>query len=249
MARYIAEQVTAPLAPALQDFLHDVVLLPAIDAETADALRQTRDSRALLGRLADLAPLFEAGRLHPLLAQYLLNRLQNEPERRQHLCRNASAHFAGAGDIVAAVRYALMGGEGAAVARRVIEAGGLRLYLVHGVGSLRKVAALLPAATVAAVPRLRLIEALLMMNDGHVEDGWRLFRQIVRETAAETDPVEQAEFDLPDRGADRGRGHSRLRRPDRLSLGAGLSRKGAETVGLAQYPGGAPSMTSWSACT
>ncbi len=195
MARYIAEQVIAPLDPALQDFLRDASMLSPLDATAADAMREAQDSRALLGRLADLAPLLEAGnRLHPLLAQYLSSRLQDEaPERRRRLCRNASAHFAAVGDIVAATRYALLGGDDAAAARLVIELGGLRLYLIHGVGALRRIFAMLPAATVASVPRLRLIQALLMMKDGRVEDGRRLFRQIARESAP-GDPVEQAEF-------------------------------------------------------
>jgi LuxR family maltose regulon positive regulatory protein len=186
IASYLAEQILSALPDEVRIFLIDVSVLTTIDAACADAIRETTDSRRLLAAAADLQPLVVeiAGkptrfRLHALFVEFLCDLLErSEGNRLQILHRRASSYYARIGDIVEAVRHACLAGDPAAAAQLAVDAGGIRIYLVRGIGQLRAIVSMLPQATVDAFPRLALARALILMKDGRVQDGWELFQRI-----------------------------------------------------------------------
>ncbi|SBT45582.1 LuxR family transcriptional regulator [Micromonospora auratinigra] len=119
VARYLRDEVLAPLTPDTRDVLRRTAVAGAVCADLADALTGRPDAGQLLGELARSGGFVEADggspawyRCHPLLADLLHDELGRRlAEERDDLHRRAATWYAAHGRPAEALRHALSGGD------------------------------------------------------------------------------------------------------------------------------------------
>jgi LuxR family transcriptional regulator, maltose regulon positive regulatory protein len=181
VADYLTEQLVDQLSPDLREFLLDTALLERFSPAMADAVRERRDSQALLARLADfealLLPLDAQRswfRYHALFAEYL--QLRIEPERADRIHQRAAHWLAGQRDWSGAVRHALAGGDTALAAQLVRDAGGWELVLWRGMRYAQSIVEQFDDQTLRADPALLIMQAYLHARLGHEDLAVEMLR-------------------------------------------------------------------------
>lgn len=192
VAEYLTEQVLADLPQAISNTLEITSPLDALCADVVAAVTGERESwQALIAHpaLAHLVvPLDEARawyRLHPLLTDYLRDRLHQRAPALETQCHSrASAWFESNSMPVEAVRHAAAAGDMARAAALVEKAGGWRLVIFGGASLMRALLAEIPAERLAEFPRVELYRALLDAKRGalpaaraHFEEAFRILTQ------------------------------------------------------------------------
>jgi len=100
---YFAEQIIAPLAPALQQFLEATSVLEDISPQRCNTLRQSNDASAFLAEITrrGLFVSHKGGTLayHSLFRDFLRGRLAQDPERERALLLRAADLYAEEDDL------------------------------------------------------------------------------------------------------------------------------------------------------
>ncbi len=186
LAEYLAEDILARLAPAVQSFLLEASVLPQFNAALCDAVRLQSDSRAILDELERAAlfilPLDEERqwyRFHSLFGGFLRYRLERaQPGRLAALHRRAAAWFLAVRRPVPAIDHLIAGrafdDAAALVAREaddLLAQGRVRLlarWLVR-----------MPDEPLARFPRLRLVEAWTLVLNRRYPEAMRAVAAIL----------------------------------------------------------------------
>ncbi len=183
---YIFEQILTNLPAAQKNLLQDISILAQFDPETADIIRETANSHAILKDLASLnlliTPLEDREntyRLHPLFREALLYHLeQSNPERMKGLHLRAAKMFLDQGHVIQSIRHALLADEPETAAEILEQAGGILLWNKEGMSRIRKAHALLPEHIINSRPRLSLLRALVLLKDGHLNDARQIYNKV-----------------------------------------------------------------------
>jgi LuxR family transcriptional regulator, maltose regulon positive regulatory protein len=181
VADYLTEQLVAQLSPDLREFLLDTALLERFNPAMADAVRERRDSQALLTRLGDfealLVPLDSQRtwfRYHALFADYL--QLRIEPDRARQIDTLAARWLAGQRDWSSAVRHALRAGDTALAVQLVRAAGGWELVLWRGMRYAQNILDQFDDQTLRSDPALLIMQAYLHARLGHEDLAAEMLR-------------------------------------------------------------------------
>jgi len=177
LARYLSEQVLMTLPEEIQQIVMRTALLDHVNGDMINLLCDRQDGWLLLERLEQqgavltpLSPDRQAWRYHQLFAEYLRERLaRSDAPLFRTLHRRTALWFAERGEVVAAINHAIQAGDEALIAMVLEDAGGWRL-IPQGLQALvERGLAELPAATIAARPRLLLARIYLEVKRGHME--------------------------------------------------------------------------------
>jgi ATP/maltotriose-dependent transcriptional regulator MalT len=186
VAEYLTEQVLADLPSTARRTLEATAPLETICAGVVEAVTGSIKAWAELTTLPALAhlvvPLDEARewyRLHPLLADYLRNRLHLEDSTAEEQCHaRASIWFEEHGIIHDAVRHAAAAGDLDRAASLIERTGGWELIVFGGAGLLRALLAEIPSNRLAAYPRVELFRAFLDAKEGAVVEGRKRYDEV-----------------------------------------------------------------------
>ncbi len=196
VAEYLTEQVLADLAPDLQKILSEVAILDALNpALVAEVTGSPAAWRRLLdeGRLEHFLVPLDAERfwfrLHHLLLDYLRARHRDSSADLRTLHARASASFERNGDLLEAVRHAVLADDVPRAARLIERAGGWEMVLFGGTVRMRALLSLLPKDRIAEFPRIQLFQAFLAAKDGDPARALRLFEAAKAAGAAAQDPA------------------------------------------------------------
>jgi LuxR family maltose regulon positive regulatory protein len=185
VAEYLTEQVLGDLPLPVQRTLELVAPLEAICAGVVEAVTGSADAWSAVMSAPALAhlvvPLDEARQwyqLHPLLADYLRDRLHRQDPALERQCHaRASAWFEANNGVRHSVRHAVLSGDIDHAARLVERTGGWELVLFGGAGLMRALLAEIPAHRLRDYPRVELFQAFLDAKEGSVVDGRRRYEE------------------------------------------------------------------------
>jgi LuxR family transcriptional regulator, maltose regulon positive regulatory protein len=174
VAEYLTEQVLADLPAPIYATLEMTAPLDALCADVVEAVTGTSEAWAALIALPTLAhlvvPLDEARawyRLHPLLADYLRDRLRARmPSLETHCHARASAWFESRAMPLEAVHHAAAAGDIKRAAALIEGTGGWELVIFGGAGLMRALLAEIPTVRLKEFPRVELFRALLDAKAG-----------------------------------------------------------------------------------
>lgn len=196
VAEYLTEQVLGDLPSPVHRTLEMTAPLETICAGVVEAVTGSADAWTAVISLPTLAhlvvPLDDARhwyRLHPLLADYLRDRLhQHDPVMERQCHSLASAWFEANDMVLDAVRHAASGGDINRAARLVEQTGGWELVLFGGTGLMRALLAEIPARRLPDYPRVELYKAFLDAKEGAVDDARRRYDE-ARSVAGRLGPI------------------------------------------------------------
>jgi LuxR family maltose regulon positive regulatory protein len=185
VAEYLTEQVLGDLPADMYRTLETTAPLDALCAGVVEAITHAPEAWAAITEYSPLAHLIvpvddtrEWYRLHPLLADYLRDRLHREHpalERGSHL--KASSWFEGRGMVREAIHHAISAGEIARASAMVERTGGWELVLFGGAGLMRGLIAQIPTDRLAEFPRVELFRAFLDAKDGALIDARKRYEE------------------------------------------------------------------------
>ncbi len=183
VAEYLTEQVLGDLPASVQRTLEMTAPLESICAGVVEAVTGSVDAWAAVISLQALAhlvvPLDDARqwyRLHPLLADYLRDRLHQQDPMMERQCHaRASDWFEANGMVRDAVRHAASAGDVGRAAQLVERTGGWELVLFGGAGLMRALLAEIPPQHLPDYPRVELFRAFLDAKEGSVVDARRRY--------------------------------------------------------------------------
>ena len=196
VAEYLTEQVLGDLSVEMYRTLETTAPLDVLCAGVVEAITNAPDAWVAMTEYAPLAHLIvpvddtrEWYRLHPLLADYLRDRLHRKHpalERESHL--KASFWFEGRGMVREAIHHAVAAGEIAQAATMVERTGGWELVLFGGTGLMRGLIAQIPTGRLAEFPRVELFRAFLDAKDGAYIDARKRYDE-ARDAALRAGPL------------------------------------------------------------
>lgn len=190
VAAYLSEEVLNNLDAGVQDFLMDISVVDRLDCAFADHLRGREDAHRQFSRARALETLVlpvdsveSTFRLHPLFREHLYERLSiTRPDRFHALHLRAADWFADQGDLVEAVRYCVLAGEPEHAVEIVDRLGGVMIWFKEGLTRLRAIMGLLEEEIVLRDWRLAMIQCLLYIKDGQVNQARQLFDAVTTRT-------------------------------------------------------------------
>jgi len=186
VAEYLTEQVLSDLPSTARKALEMTAPLETICAGVVEAVTVSVEAWSELITLPALAhlvvPLDEVRewyRLHPLLADYLRDRLHLlDPTIERQCHARASIWFEQHGIIRDAVRHAAAAGDIDRAASLIERTGGWELIVFGGAGLLRALLAEIPSNRLAAYPRVELFRAFLDAKEGAVVDARKRYDEV-----------------------------------------------------------------------
>ena len=176
-ARLSADDRDAVLDLGLFGWMDDALLKEALPS--GDALRRVRSLGVLDGLLEPVrAGGARSWRLHALVREHCAaQRFREDAERARTIHRRIARALARRGETVAAMRHAVAGDD-AHLAGEVFErAGGVRLWVRHGIAQYREADDLLSETVVAASPRLGLARCIRLTLSGQHHEARALYAQ------------------------------------------------------------------------
>jgi LuxR family transcriptional regulator, maltose regulon positive regulatory protein len=187
---YLAEEVLDRQSADLRAFLLGTSVLERLSGELCDAVTGRPDSQAMLEAVERaglfLSPLDEVRgwwRYHPLFADLLRARLaQDQPGALPAFHHAAAAWFEARSLVQEAIDHALAAGEPAWAARMIERNFDRMLERAEGAMVERWVAAL-PAELVRSRPRLRVAQAVWVIQSGRLDQAERLLADAERALA------------------------------------------------------------------
>ena len=199
VADYFAEQVVAALPAEQQATLIALSIVEQVEASFADAIRETDDSAALLDAIAQALPSLVqqtmsdgevAYRVHPLLSDYARSRLALKPGQAALLHQRAARWLARQARHADAVRHAVLG-KNEVFLRELLDQLPFRsVFIAYGIGELRAILREVPPGTLASLPKIRLMHALVLFKEGFFREAEQLRQEV--EAALEPEANEAA---------------------------------------------------------
>ena len=183
---WIESRLLAGLGVDDRRFVLDLGLFGWIDGGLLDEVLQRQHSMRRLESLAVLEGLLEpvsdgtAGsfRLHPLVKEHCAaQRLREDPDRFRTVHRRIAAALATRGDPVVAMHHAVEGGEPFLAGKILERAGGVRLWIRHGVVQLHEADRLLSDEVLAQRPRLKLVRCAALTLSGRQHEARSLYAE------------------------------------------------------------------------
>lgn len=197
VADYLAEQVLGALPAAHRQLLSDLSILDIAEASISDHVRDATDSAALLSEVAALLPSLVqqsvldgeiAYRLHPLLSDYAHGRMLLTPGRAALLHNRASEWLWKQQQFAAAIRHAVQSQDEAGTIARLEQLPFLEIFLAYGVAELRLIMREIPTALATGVPRIRLMNTLILFKSSFYLEAERMRQAIEKDFgSAETE--------------------------------------------------------------
>lgn len=179
IANFLTTQVLSGLSQEALDVLTATSIVEEFNSDLARTLTGLADVSPIFDELARLGGLVTPIRMaehryacHQLLRDFLSERLAltgDDNLRRLH--RRAAQWFLQSGDVVSAVRHAVMAGDMEVAAEMIQAAGAVRIGLMSGLPMLSRLMAMLPLRTVYRFPRLQIARAWMLAKGGALEEG------------------------------------------------------------------------------
>ena len=166
-----------------------------------DALRRLQAMQTLAGFLEPVrgsGP--DAWRLHPLIREHCARqRFRDTRARYRELQRRIAEALARRGETLLALRHAVASGDAELAGDIVEQAGGIRLWLRHGLAEFRAAVDLLDERVVDARPRLRLARCAALLFAGSTGPARAAYAALAAETRPGTEDGAAFERWLDDR--------------------------------------------------
>ncbi|WP_156841649.1 LuxR C-terminal-related transcriptional regulator [Novosphingobium aquimarinum] len=187
VADYFAEQVVAALPTEQREALIALSIIEQVEASLADAIREADDSAVLLDALTQNLPSLVqqtdsngeiAYRVHPLLSDFARGRLALEPGHAAELHRRAACWLSSHARPVEAVRHAVRGNSEDFLFEMLGELPFRSIFIDFGVGELRAILREIPPGALAAVPEMRLMQALVLFKSGLFREAEQLRAEV-----------------------------------------------------------------------
>lgn len=177
-ATYLTEQLVRGLAGRQLQFLCDISLLDAVSIELADQVREARDSAQILRELdylCALIPPLEGApghvRLHPMLREHFAVLAERDPTRCALIHRRAAQWLAAGRNLLAALRHAVAAGDKMLTGLLILQAGGVSIWIRHGMQEVIAADRLIDEEMIAAMPRLGLMRAIVLIKQSRLHEA------------------------------------------------------------------------------
>ncbi|WP_343521254.1 LuxR C-terminal-related transcriptional regulator [Sphingomonas sp.] len=192
LARYLSEQVLMTMPAETQEIVLRTALLDRLTGDLVNLLCDRQDGWMILERLEEqgvfLTPLSaerQAYRYHQLVAEHLRDRLaRRDAVQFRALHRRAAIWFAERGETAEAVSHAIQADDDAMLATILEDAGGWRLIPLGHQAMVERGLGKLPAALIAARPRLALARVYLEIKRGEMATARADYDRFVAEAEA-----------------------------------------------------------------
>lgn len=192
LARYLSEQVLMTMPAETQEIVLRTALLDRLTGDLVNLLCDRQDGWMILERLEEqgvfLTPLSaerKAYRYHQLVAEHLRDRLaRRDAAQFRALHRRAAQWFAERGETAEAVNHAIQADDDAMLATILEDAGGWRLIPLGHQAMVERGLSKLPAALIAARPRLALARVYLEIKRGEMATARADYDRFVAEAEA-----------------------------------------------------------------
>ena len=197
-AKYLTEQLVRGLTEWQREFLCDVSLLDAVSVELADHVRDAHDSAQILRGLEYLSALMPplegaAGhvRLHPMLREHFELLAERHPDRCALIHRRAAQWLTGARNLLAALRHAKAAGDKMLTGALILQAGGVSIWIRHGMEEVIAAERLIDEEMIAAMPRLGLMRAIVLIKQSRLHEARAQYDRVATATRGfSQDPAE-----------------------------------------------------------
>ena len=193
---WVESRLWEGIDPDDRELLLDIGLFEWMDAALLDevlggndSLRRLQTTEAVVGFLEPVRSTGrDAIRLHPLIrAHCALQRFRDARPRFRELHRRIAVALARRGETLLALRHGAESGDVELAGDIVEEAGGIRLWLRHGLAHFQAAMELLDAKVVEARPRLRLARCAALVFAGRVDRAREAYGSIAGKTKAQLD--------------------------------------------------------------
>ena len=188
-ATYLTEQLFRGLRDHQLRFLCDVSLLDAVSIELADHVRAARDSTRILRELdylSALIPPLEGApghvRLHPMLREHLAVLAERDPERCALIHRRAAQWLAARRNLLPALRHAAAAGDKMLTGELILQAGGVSIWIRHGMEEVIAADRLIDEEMIAAMPRLGLMRAIVLIKQSRLHEARAQYDRVAAAT-------------------------------------------------------------------
>lgn len=188
-ATYLAEQLVRGLAGRQLQFLCDISLLDAVSIELADHVREARDSAQILRELdylAALIPPLEGApghvRLHPMLREHFAVLAERDPARCALIHRRAAQWLAAGHNLLAALRHAVAAPDKMLTGALILQAGGVSIWIRHGMEEVIAADRLIDEEMIAAMPRLGLMRAIVLIKQSRLHEARAQYDRVAAAT-------------------------------------------------------------------
>lgn len=185
LARYLSEQLLACFAADTQMFLLQTSILSRICGDLANSVTGRNDSWSVLEKLEQqnvfLTPLDLEGRwfrYHPLVAEFLGDRLRRLGQDVRELHHRAARWFDDHGLLSEALAHAAQSLDQDLVATLLERAGGWRLILDGRISLIRNYLPPPDSVQLASRPRLQLARTFLLIKCGDIDEAEAYFSSI-----------------------------------------------------------------------
>lgn len=187
-ARYFTEQLVRTLASHQLTFLCDISLLEEVTPALADHVRENTDARQILRELDHLSALIppldgDGVRLHPMLREHFAELANADHERSARIHRRAAEWFAGAGRLLAALRHAAAAGDKMLTGALIVKAGGVSIWIRHGMTEVVAANELIDEDMIAVMPRLGLMRAIVLIKQSRLQEARAQYERVASDTA------------------------------------------------------------------
>ncbi|HEY0942062.1 MAG TPA: LuxR C-terminal-related transcriptional regulator [Steroidobacter sp.] len=187
---FVLTELLADLDAPLVEFLIETSVTDVLRPDFADAVRQRKDSRAMLDDLAARSTFLQcieiangSWAVPPLVRRVLYRLLQSRRDLdASALHSRAALWLVKHASLREAVVAFIAAGTPEAAARAIEDAGGLNFGISHGDNALRSVLDLLPEDHLRASPRLRLARIFVDFKQGLQSEAQQMFDELSRVT-------------------------------------------------------------------
>lgn len=180
LQRYLSEDVVRDLAPNVADFLEKISICRRFNADLAQHVSGDPQAQALLDQLerdnilllpVELDSPSQWYRLHPLFANFLLDRLsQRDPQRVREIHARASHWFEEHGSLIEALRHAYHADDLQAAAR-LVERADLPVRSMSFISTLQRWMSQLSVDVLMEHPRLLVLGCWALVATCHWRDA------------------------------------------------------------------------------
>lgn len=182
-ASYFTEQLVRSLEPHQLAFLRDVSLLEELSPALADHVRGASDAQQILRELDHLSALIPpldgaALRLHPMLREHFAQLARADPARCLRIHRAAAEWFAAAHALAPALRHAAAAGDKMLTGALIVKAGGVSIWIRHGMAEVVAADALIDEDMIAAMPRLGLMRAIVLIKQSRLHEARAQYERV-----------------------------------------------------------------------
>ncbi len=186
---YFEQKILSRLDAAMRDFLiraavfddlSDAILENILGIPQAHPLREKLDS--LEAFIAPISGDDGGYRLHPMMRDYLLHKLEGEnPQEFKHLQEKAAHWFSDIGSHVRAVRHALASKDSRLLCDTLAATGGLKLWLKEGLIEFRPIDRMLDEKAVLSSPTAGFMRCIMLMKSGKQYEAGVLYDRIIEQ--------------------------------------------------------------------